>query len=55
MEGGQTPRIAPGSRRQLGPVNAAIAWVLGRATGGEPPHTLKTLRVQPEAPAGRLG
>lgn len=43
MEGGQQPRIAPGSRRQIGPVNAAIAWVLGRATGGRPPHIFTTL------------
>jgi len=43
VEGGQTPRIAPGNRRQLGPVNAAIAWVLGRATGGRPPHIFTTL------------
>lgn len=37
------PRIAPGSRRQIGPLNAAIAWVLGRATGGRPPHIFTTL------------
>jgi len=43
MEGGQTPRIAPGNRRQIGPVNAGIAWVLGRATGGKPPHIFTTL------------
>lgn len=43
MEGDRTPRIAPGSRRQIGPVNAAIAWVLGRATGGKPPHIFTTL------------
>lgn len=43
MEGDQAPRIAPGNRRQIGPVNAAIAWVLGRATGGKPPHIFTTL------------
>ena len=43
MEGSQTPRIAPGNRRQIGPVNSAIAWVLGRATGGKPPHIFTTL------------
>lgn len=43
MEGGQTPRVAPGSRRQIGAVNAAIAWVLGRASGGKPPHIFTTL------------
>lgn len=39
----EKPRIAPGSRRQIGPVNAAIAWVIGRATGGRPPHIFTTL------------
>jgi AhpD family alkylhydroperoxidase len=43
MEADQTPRVAPGNRRQIGPLNAAIAWVLGRATGGEPPHIFTTL------------
>lgn len=37
------PRIAPGNRRQIGFVNAAIVWVLGRATGGRPPHVFTTL------------
>ncbi len=37
------PRIRPGSRRQIGPVNAAIVWVLGRATGARPPHIFTTL------------
>jgi len=37
------PRIAPGNRRQIGPANAAIAWVLGRASGGRPPHIFTTL------------
>jgi len=37
------PRIRPGTRRQIGPVNAAIAWVLGRAAGGRPPNIFTTL------------
>ena len=37
------PRIAPGNRRQIGPANAAIAWALGRASGGKPPHIFTTL------------
>jgi AhpD family alkylhydroperoxidase len=40
---GDQPRIAPGDRRQIGPVNSAIAWVLGRASGGKPPHIFTTL------------
>lgn len=43
MEGGQKPRVAPGGRRQIGPVNAGIAWALGLATGGTPPHIFTTL------------
>ena len=43
MEGKQEPRIRPGNRRQIGPVNAAIVWLLGRATGGRPPHIFTTL------------
>jgi AhpD family alkylhydroperoxidase len=43
MEGGSGARIAPGTREQIGAVNAAIAWVLGRATGGRPPHIFTTL------------
>ncbi|HEY6730544.1 MAG TPA: carboxymuconolactone decarboxylase family protein [Solirubrobacterales bacterium] len=43
MEGSGQPRIAPGDRRQLGLVNSVIAWVLGRATGGRPPHIFTTL------------
>jgi AhpD family alkylhydroperoxidase len=37
------PRIAPGDRSQIGPVNAAIVWVLGRASGGRPPNIFTTL------------
>jgi AhpD family alkylhydroperoxidase len=41
--GGQTPRIAPGSRRQIGLVNAGIARLLGLATRGRPPRIFTTL------------
>jgi alkylhydroperoxidase family enzyme len=38
------PRIAPGGRREIGLVNAAIVRVLGAATGGgEPPRVFTTL------------
>lgn len=37
------PRIPPGSRRRIGALNAAIAWALGRATKGPPPHIFTTL------------
>jgi AhpD family alkylhydroperoxidase len=43
MQGAQQPRIDPGDRRQIGLVNAAIVWVLGRATGGRPPNIFTTL------------
>jgi AhpD family alkylhydroperoxidase len=43
MEAGRPPRIAPGDRHQIGVVNSAIAWVLGRATGGSPPNIFTTL------------
>ncbi len=43
MEAGNGPRIAPGKRAQIGAVNSAIVWALGRATGGEPPHIFTTL------------
>lgn len=39
----QSPRIEPGTRRQIGPVNAGIAKLAGRATGGRPPHIFTTL------------
>lgn len=39
-----TPRIAPGGRREIGLVNAAIVRVLGAAVGGgEPPRVFTTL------------
>lgn len=37
------PRVKPGNRQQIGPVNAAIVWVIGRATGGRPPNIFTTL------------
>ncbi|MDX6698574.1 MAG: hypothetical protein QOE65_1971 [Solirubrobacteraceae bacterium] len=37
------PRIAPGSARDIGALNALIARVLGAATGGAPPHIFTTL------------
>jgi AhpD family alkylhydroperoxidase len=43
MGGDQTPRIPPGSRRQIGLLNAGIARVLGIATGGRPPRIFTTL------------
>lgn len=36
-------RVAPGDRAAVGPVNAAICALLGRAAGGEPPHVFTTL------------
>lgn len=39
----ESPRIAPGSRREIGLVNAAIVRVLGAAVGGEPPRVFTTL------------
>lgn len=41
----EEPRIAPGGRREIGPVNVAIVWALGRATGGRPPNIFTTLVV----------
>jgi AhpD family alkylhydroperoxidase len=39
----QKPRIPPGSRRRIGPLNAAIVWAIGRASGGRPPNVFTTL------------
>jgi AhpD family alkylhydroperoxidase len=36
-------RVRPGSRREIGLVNAGIVRVLGLATGGRPPHVFTTL------------
>jgi AhpD family alkylhydroperoxidase len=43
VEAATRPRIEPGNRREIGTVNAAIAWALGRATGGRPPRIFTTL------------
>jgi AhpD family alkylhydroperoxidase len=43
MGGEGRPRIAPGGRRELGLVNAAIAKIAGRATRSRPPHIFTTL------------
>jgi AhpD family alkylhydroperoxidase len=37
------PRIAPGTTAEIGRVNAAIARLLGAATGGPPPNLFTTL------------
>jgi alkylhydroperoxidase family enzyme len=37
------PRIAPGSRREIGLVNAAVASALGAAVGSGPPNIFTTL------------
>jgi AhpD family alkylhydroperoxidase len=39
----EQPRIPPGSRRRIGPLNAAIVWAIGRASGGRPPNVFTTL------------
>jgi AhpD family alkylhydroperoxidase len=43
MSAGQSPRIGPGSRHQIGLVNAGIARLAGLATRGKPPHIFTTL------------
>lgn len=43
MEAGQTPRIAPGDRRQIGLLNYGLAKLMGLATGGPPPNVFTTL------------
>jgi AhpD family alkylhydroperoxidase len=40
---GNSPRIRPGNRREIGWVNAAIVRALGLATGGRPPNIFTTL------------
>jgi alkylhydroperoxidase family enzyme len=37
------PRVAPGSRREIGAINAAVSAVAGRVTGSGPPHVFTTL------------
>jgi AhpD family alkylhydroperoxidase len=43
LRASEGPRIAPGSRREIGLVNTAIVRVLGAAVGGEPPRVFTTL------------
>lgn len=43
MADGQSPRIAPGAREQIGWVNFGIAKLGGAATGGDPPNVITTL------------
>jgi len=43
MEGRPSPRISPGSRGEIGLVNAGIAKLAGLATRGKPPHIFTTL------------
>ncbi len=43
MEAGSGPRIAPGSREQIGLVNQAIVRAAGAAVGGKPPNVFTTL------------
>lgn len=43
MGDGKGPRIAPGSRAEIGLVNAAFARVAGVVTRGEPPRIFTTL------------
>jgi alkylhydroperoxidase family enzyme len=38
-----TPRVGPGSRREIGALNSLIAHVAGAVTGGEPPNVFTTL------------
>jgi alkylhydroperoxidase family enzyme len=37
------PRIAPGGRREIGLLNAALVSVIGRYMGGRPPNVFTTL------------
>lgn len=43
MESGQRPRVAPGTPREIGRVNAAIVKLVGAAVGGAPPNVFTTL------------
>jgi alkylhydroperoxidase family enzyme len=43
----QAPRIAPGSVREIGPINAALARVAGRMTRTGPPNVFLTLGRHP--------
>src|SRR5438270_92593 len=37
------PRLAPGTRREIGALNALIVRAIGLATGGRPPNVFTTL------------
>jgi AhpD family alkylhydroperoxidase len=37
------PRIQPGTAKEIGRINFAIAWFLGAVSGGSPPHIFTTL------------
>lgn len=39
----EAPRLGPGSVRDIGRVNFALAWLLGAAAGGGPPNVFTTL------------
>ena len=41
--GGTPPRIAPGTLREIGPLNALIARAIGVATRSGPPNIFTTL------------
>jgi AhpD family alkylhydroperoxidase len=43
VSAGSSVRIRPGTRREIGWVNAGIVRVLGLATGGRPPNVFTTL------------
>jgi hypothetical protein len=43
----ERPRIPPGGRRRIGPLNAAIVRAIGRASGGRPPNVFPTLARNP--------
>jgi alkylhydroperoxidase family enzyme len=40
---GGGPRVAPGTRKEIGVVNAAIAWIAGRVAGTGPLNLFTTL------------
>lgn len=43
MEAGQTPRIGPGDRQQIGLLNYGLAKLIGLGAGGPPPNVFTTL------------
>jgi AhpD family alkylhydroperoxidase len=46
MPGPALPRIAPGTRREIGTVNWVVAWVSGRVAGTGPPNLFRVLGRQ---------